>query len=159
VARSIAKLTPVPLEYAFLCGLLHDVGAAAALHLLGAGGSNLGGKPLDADTLQVVLHKAHAQASQLVARLWQLPADVQVVLAHHHHVMVQGYVHPTAAIIAIAERAIEEESSKRLPPLAWDGTRDAMIAIARDGLGLSQRSLDAIKKETRTLLSKMEQLA
>ena len=29
VARCIAKLTPVPLEYAFLCGLLHDVGAAA----------------------------------------------------------------------------------------------------------------------------------
>jgi hypothetical protein len=34
-----------------------------------------------------------------------------------------------------------------------------MVAIARDGLGLSQRSVDAIKKETRTLLAKMEQLA
>jgi HD-like signal output (HDOD) protein len=159
VARAIAKLTPVPLEYAFLCGLLHDVGAAAALHLLGAGGSNLNGKPLDADTLQMVLHKAHAEASQLVAKLWQLPADVQVVLAHHHHVMVQGYVHPTAAIIALAERTIEEESGKGLPPLPWDSTRDAMFVIARDGLGMSQRSMDAIKKETRTLLAKMEQLA
>jgi hypothetical protein len=74
-------------------------------------------------------------------------------------VMVQGYVHPTAAIIALAERTIEEESGKGLPPLPWDGTRDAMFVIARDGLGMSQRSMDAIKKETRTLLAKMEQLA
>jgi HD-like signal output (HDOD) protein len=159
VARSIAKLTPVPLEYAFLCGLLHDVGAAAALHLLGEGGSNANGKPLDSDTLQIVLQKSHADASQLVAKLWLLPPDVQVVLAHHHSVIVQGYVHPTAAIIALAERCIADEATKALPPLAWDDTRDAMLMLARESLGLSARSLEAIKKETRALLAKMEQLA
>jgi HD-like signal output (HDOD) protein len=159
VARAIAKLTPVPLEYAFLCGLLHDVGAAAVLHLLGEGGNNLSGQPLDAETLQMVLHKAHAEGSQLVARLWHLPADMQVVLAHHHHVMIQGYVHPTAAIVAIAERSIEEESGSTWPPLAWDSTRDAMLMIAREALALSPRSMEAIQKETRILLAKMEQVA
>jgi len=156
VSRAIAKLTPVPLEYAFLCGLLHDVGAAAALHLLGEGGSNAGGRPLTPDLLEIVLGKAHAEASQLVARLWTLPGDVQLVLANHHNVSVQGYAHPTAAIIAIAERAITEESTKASTALPWDQTRDAAWLAARDALSLSARSLDAVKKDTRSILAKLE---
>jgi HD-like signal output (HDOD) protein len=156
VSRAIAKLTPVPLEYAFLCGLLHDVGAAAALHLLGDGGSNAGAGALSADVLEVVLEKAHAEGSQLVARLWNLPGDVQLVLGHHHSVSVQGHAHPTAAIIAIAERAINEEASKGRRPPAWDQTRDAAWMAARDALSLSARSLDAVKKDTRNILAKLE---
>ena len=159
VSRAIAKLTPVPLEYAFLCGLLHDVGAAAALHLLGEGGSNAGGAPLTADVLEIVLGKAHAEASQLVARLWQLPGDVQLVLAHHHSVSIQGYAHPTAAIIAIAERTIVEEASKPNPLLGWDQTREGALMAARDALGLSARSMDAVKKDTRNILAKLEKAA
>jgi putative nucleotidyltransferase with HDIG domain len=158
VSRAIAKLTSVPLEYAFLCGLLHDVGAAAALHLLGDGGSN-SGKPLDATILQVVLHKSHAEASQQVALLWSLPADLQLVLAHHHDVSIQGYVHPTAAVIALAEQMIIEEGGKKLKPLLWDSTRDKALLVARDALALPLRSLDTIKKDTRTILAKLEHSA
>jgi putative nucleotidyltransferase with HDIG domain len=156
VSRAIAKLTPVPLEYAFLCGLLHDIGAAAALHLLGEGGSNAGAGALSSDVLEVVLGKAHADASQLVAKLWALPGDVQIVLANHHAVTIQGYAHPTAAIIAIAERAISEEAGKGMKPPAWDHTREAALMAARDALSLSARSLDAVKKDTRTILAKLE---
>lgn len=159
VSRAIAKLTPVPLEYAFLCGLLHDVGAAAALHLLGEGGSNAGAGPLTADVLEIVLGKAHAEASQLVAKLWALPGDVQLVLANHHTVTVQGYAHPTAAIIAVAERAITEESGKSAKLLAWDNTREQALMAARDALSLSARSLDAVKKDTRNILAKLEKAA
>lgn len=158
VSRAIAKLTSVPLEYAFLCGLLHDVGAAAALHLLGDGGSN-NGKPLAPDVLQVVLRGAHAEASQLVAQLWTLPVDVQLVLANHHTVSVQGYAHPTAAIIAVAEQLIVEEGDKKLLPLPWDATNDKALLIARDALSLPLRSMDSIKKETRTILAKLEHSA
>jgi HD-like signal output (HDOD) protein len=156
VARAIAKLTPVPLEYAFLCGLLHDVGAAAALLLLGEGGSNSGGKPLSPEVLQVVLAKAHAEASQLVARLWELPADVQLVLAHHHNVTVQGYAHPTAAIIAIAEKVLREESGKSARALDWDETSDNALIAAREALGITPRSLEAIRKDARTIMAKLE---
>jgi putative nucleotidyltransferase with HDIG domain len=159
VARAIAKLTPVPLEYAFLCGLLHDVGAAAALHLLGEGGSNASAGPLSADVLEIVLGKAHAEASQLVAKLWALPGDVQLVLANHHTVTIQGYPHPTAAIIAIAERTIAEETGKGAKLLAWDHTREQAFMAARDALSLSARSLDAVKKDTRTILAKLEKAA
>jgi putative nucleotidyltransferase with HDIG domain len=159
VSRAIAKLTPVPLEYAFLCGLLHDVGAAAALHLLGEGGSNAGAGPLSSDVLEIVLGKAHAEASQQVARLWGMSGDVQLVLAHHHAVSVQGYPHPTAAIIAIAEQAIGEELGKGAKRLAWDQTREAAFMAARDALSLSARSLDAVKKDTRNILAKLEKAA
>ncbi len=156
VARAIAKLTPVPLEYAFLCGLLHDVGAAAALLLLGESGSNAGAGALSAEVLEIVLEKAHAEASQVVARQWGLPGDVQLVLGHHHSVSIQGYAHPTAAIIAIAERAISEEAGKGRRPPAWDQTREAAWMVARDALALSVRSLDAVKKDTRNILAKLE---
>jgi HD-like signal output (HDOD) protein len=156
VARAIAKLTPVPLEYAFLCGLLHDVGAAAALLLLGEGGSNSGGKPLSPEVLQIVLAKAHAEASQLVARLWELPADVQLVLAHHHSVTVQGYAHPTAAIIAIAEKVLREESGKGARALDWDETSEIALIAAREALGITPRSLEAIRKDARTIMAKLE---
>lgn len=156
VARAIAKLTPVPLEYAFLCGLLHDVGAAAALLLLGEGGSNAGGKPLTADVLQIVLSKAHAEASQLVARLWELPADVQLVLANHHNVTVQGYAHPTAAIIAIAEKVLRDESGKAARALDWDETSDNALIAAREALGITPRALEAIRKDARTIVAKLE---
>lgn len=156
VARAIAKLTPVPLEYAFLCGLLHDVGAAAALLLLGEGGSNAGAGPLTADVLEIVLGKAHAEASQLIANLWTLPSDVQLVLANHHTVSIQGYAHPTAAIIAVAERVISEEAGKNQKPPAWDQTRESAFMAARDALALSARTLDAVKKDTRNILAKLE---
>jgi HD-like signal output (HDOD) protein len=156
VSRMIAKLTPVPLEYAFLCGLLHDVGAAAALLLLGQGGSNTGGKPLSAEVLQVVLTKAHAEASQLVAKLWQLPEDVQLVLGHHHTVTIQGYAHPTAAIIAIAEKVLREESGKAARALDWDETNDYALIAAREALGLTPRALEAIRKDARTIMAKLE---
>jgi HD-like signal output (HDOD) protein len=156
VSRAIAKLTSVPLEYAFLCGLLHDVGAAAALHLLGEGGSNAGAGALTSDVLAIVLDKAHAEASRLVARLWGMTADMQLVLAHHHTVSIQGYAHPTAAVIAIAERVIGEEAGKGAKPLVWDHTRDVAFMAARDALSLSERSLDAVRKDTRNILAKLE---
>lgn len=159
VSRAIAKLTPVPLEYAFLCGLLHDVGAAAALHILGEGGSNSGGNPLSPEVLQVVLGKAHAEASQLVARLWALPADVQLVLAHHHNVTVQGHAHPTAAIIAVAEKVIRDEAPKLVIALDWDETSDNALMAAREALGLTARSLEAIRKDARSILAKLEKSA
>jgi HD-like signal output (HDOD) protein len=135
---------------------LHDVGAAAALLLLGQGGSNTGGKPLSAEVLHVVLAKAHAEASQLVAKLWQLPDDVQLVLGHHHTVTIQGYAHPTAAIIAIAEKVLREESGKAARALDWDETNDYALIAAREALGLTPRALEAIRKDARTIMAKLE---
>lgn len=155
VARTIAKLTPVPLEYAYLCGLLHDVGAAAALLLLGEGGSNTGRQLAD-DVLQVVLSKSHAEASCQVAKMWQLPADVQFVLAQHHTVTAQGYAHPTAAIVAVAEKLIREESPRGSAVLDWDTTSDHALLAARDVLALSERALDALRKDVKNLLAKLE---
>lgn len=158
VSRAIAKLTSVPLEYAFLCGLLHDIGVAAALHVLGEGGSN-NGKPLDADLLAIVLRKGHAEASQIVAKQWLLTDDVQLVLRHHHQVTIQGYAHPTAAVIAVAERVILEEGGKAHPPMPWDHTNDTAYMAARDALSLTARAYDAIKKDARTILEKLEHSA
>ncbi|HEX6239715.1 MAG TPA: HDOD domain-containing protein [Polyangiales bacterium] len=156
VARVIAKQTPVPLEYAFLCGLLHDVGAAAALLLLGEGGSNSGAKALSGEVLQIILKKSHAEGSQLVAKLWGLPVDVQLVLANHHNVSVQGYAHPTAAIIAIAELVLREEAGKAAQGLDWDDTHDHALIAARDALSITPKTMEAIRKDARQIMAKLE---
>ncbi len=156
-ARAVAKLTAVPLEYAFLCGLLHDVGAAAALHLLGEDVARAGTEPLRPDLLEIVLASTHAQASQLVSNLWKLPDDMQLVLGNHHTVIVAEHVHPVAAIIAIAERLLIEDggSFARLTQ-AWDRTNDRAYAMACDSLGINEQSLNVAKAELKPLLARLE---
>jgi HD-like signal output (HDOD) protein len=124
--------------------------------LLGEGGSNSGGKALSGEVLQIILKKSHAEASMLVAKLWGLPADVQLVLAHHHTVSVQGYAHPTAAVIAIAELVLREEAGKSAQLLDWDDTNDHALIAARDALNLTPKSMDAIRKEARQIVAKLE---
>ncbi len=157
-ARTVAKLTAVPLDYAFLCGLLHDVGAAAALHLLGEDVARAGTQPLRAELLDVVLASTHAEASRLVASLWRLPDDMQLVLANHHTVIVSQHVHPVAAIIAVAERLLNEEGgSFALLTAAWDQTSDRSFATACDALGLNAQALALIKAEMKPVLARLEQ--
>ena len=152
VCRTIAKFTAVPLEYAFLCGLLHDVGAAAALHLLGEEGATLPN-----DLLDLVLGAAHAEASQLVATLWQLPDDVQLVLGHHHAVVISGFVHPTAAIIGVAEQLLDEVGGSFAGLTAsWDERSEHTFARSCDALHLNQATLGLIKGELEPLLARLE---
>ena len=154
VSRQVAQLTPIALDYAFLCGLLHDVGAAAILLLLGEHGSDDAALP--ADVLSDVLGAAHAHASQIIAKMWKLPEDLQIVLAHHHTVAIGGHTHPTAAVVAVAEHLVAEAAATQGAPAAsWDATPPRSLRAAEQALQLTQLAMEKLKKRTADLLSEL----
>lgn len=158
VSRLVAKLTSIPLEYSFLCGLLHDVGAAALLLLLEeAGKPGEASEALPDDTLGLVLASTHAEASALIAKAWKLSEDMQLVLAHHHHVTIAGYAHPTAAIIAVAEALVDEQGPAfHLPVPPWDHTSGSALQAAGKCLGINDAKLESLRKDGAALLAKIE---
>lgn len=100
VARLVASYTPLAAEYAFVCGLVHDIGMAAAMIALG---ERRDAKALPLELLAAALRQGHEEHSGLIATLWNLPGDLPLVLGHHHLLRVGGYVHPMAAVVYLAE--------------------------------------------------------
>lgn len=161
LSRLVAQQTSIPLDYAFLCGLLHDVGAAAILLLLGERApGQAAGQPgevaLADDILAQVMEDTHAEASALIARIWNLPGDLQLVLEHHHKVMSGGYAHPTAAVVALAQKLALEEGPTvgcTMPP--WDETPLSGLMAAEAALGIDNNAFEKLRKKAEPMLAEL----
>lgn len=108
LARLVCRQTSLPEEYAFLCGLLHDVGMAAGLLILAGNAPRStrrakAPKPPAFEELAPSLQSVHQEAAELLAKTWKMPVDVQMVLRHHHHFKIGGRTHPLAAAVCIAD--------------------------------------------------------
>lgn len=163
LCRVVCKYTAVEGEYAFLCGLLHDVGIAATLIALSEG------KGKSAPELIAVwpaVDRVHAQAGALIAELWDLPADVRLVIGAHHQVVLQGFPHPLASTVCVAnqiaqERGVglvpgEDEQVKGASALEQaclqshvniDASLPGTVLRAREALCLTDAQLDLIGQE------------
>jgi HD-like signal output (HDOD) protein len=100
-ARLVSQATCGLDDYAFLCGLLHDVGIAACI--LAFGGPLQGLVPGDFSLAWQCVQPIHESCSELLAGIWGLPADVGLVLRLHHQPALDGRVHPLAAAIRLAD--------------------------------------------------------
>jgi len=155
LARMVSSFTSLASEYAFLCGLLHDVGIAAALILLGEDKHKETG--FDPAMLSTALQQCHQEASAVVAGLWKLPADVTLVLGHHHDVMIDGFVHPLAAVVAVAEDLTRDVGlGIVLDGHDCDVTSDSALAQARSALGFDSARVERLKQEAKKLISTLE---
>ena len=74
----VSQQTPMADEQAFLCGLLHDVGIAGILLVLGDVGR--GEKPPDLTALWPSIDSVHAKAGARMVELWGLPAEMAMVV-------------------------------------------------------------------------------
>ena len=101
LARSICRRTGFPDEYAYMCGLLHDVGIAAAISVL-ADAKRDERRP-GYEEIRPAVELVHEHVSAALGKAWELPVDVQLVLGHHHHFQIQGRVHPLAAAVCLAD--------------------------------------------------------
>jgi HD-like signal output (HDOD) protein len=113
VMRAICRRTSVEAEYAFLCGLLHDVGFAASLLAL-AGDPTWGRSTFEA--LAPVLDEVHEEASGVLARLWRLPEGIQRLVSTHHDPAPEGKVEPLNATLIVAEQLCWEAGAGMEPP-------------------------------------------
>ena len=100
-ARLISQQTCGLNEYAFLCGLLHDVGSAACILALSGPLKELA--PHGFARAWPCVHEVHEACSELLAHLWGLPDDAALVLRLHHEPRLEGRVHPLAAVVRLAD--------------------------------------------------------
>jgi putative nucleotidyltransferase with HDIG domain len=150
LARSVALFSPVPVEYAFLGGLVHDIGLAAALILLGAEQT-----PVEESDIRAVA-SLHEQLSAEVARRWNLPEDVQIALARHHHLGDPGREHPLSAVILLAEHLSRSLGAPQpLAAAGWDPIDRQWLRRAHTALELSPAQLKLVEAEARHVLAEL----
>lgn len=162
VARAITRFTSFDPEYAFLCGLLHDVGYSAALVALGD--APRGQKLRPVVDLWPALAALHETVGGSVATLWKLPAEIAMVVKVHHAMKVGGVVHPVAAIINLAEHLAGEHGFGLVPaapsPLFGDHRVDAPswtdVALAKSALGFDEAAMKRVTQAAATVLEQLK---
>jgi putative nucleotidyltransferase with HDIG domain len=157
VARAVCRYTSVEAEYAFLCGLLHDVGIAAILVALSDGKVNLEPDPIH---LWHTIEETHEEVSGMIAGLWKLPEEIRLVLANHHHLTIDGYVHPMVAVLTVAHDYAERMGGGMTQ---IDGVRTAVdkmeeqkIARAKSELRLGAQQVECIERDLKQLAAAIQ---
>jgi len=136
-------------DYAFLCGLLHDMGVAAAILAL----SEMKDAPSrpNPELLWLVLRDFHASSSEALANVWGLPREIGVVLGLHHDLGSDRHIHPLAAAVSLADHLAEE---------CGFGLFDECDAAATDAValkaGLDEKMLAKLRVSVRELAAKFQ---
>lgn len=154
LARVVCRETSIDGEYAFLCGLLHDIGFAAILLAMGDVGR--GQTTPGIDLLWPVAEEAHAQVGAQVARLWGLPADVILVIERHGRVRVDGRLHPLVAVVQLAEELALASGLALLPKLPEGVVLMNVDAVDTEESGLARRALGIDETTFCRILEKAE---
>lgn len=158
LARAITRFTPGESEYAFLCGLLHDVGFSAALVALGD--APRGAKLRPVVDLWPALSALHETVGGSVATVWRLPSEVAMALRLHHTMKVGGVVLPIAAVVTLAESFACERGFGLVPPARrvcgqefqpllfgrhrFDAPPPGQVLLAKEALGLDGAELERV---------------
>jgi HD-like signal output (HDOD) protein len=147
IARLVSLHTPIDSDYAFLCGLLHDLGIAAILLVVSEMRRQ---EPISIEELQPLLSDLHEGVSGQVARTWGLPPELELVLETHHQFDRGGPCHPLGAVTCVAERLGSDHEHALHPerPLMLDmidTNAEARFEKAADALRLTSRSLELIR--------------
>jgi hypothetical protein len=104
------------------------------------------------------LRQVHQEASAVVAGLWNMPLDVQLVLGHHHEVVMDGFTHPLAAVVAVAEQLAREFGmGVVIGGHDCDRTGETAMGHARKALGLDAPGrMDKVRQEAKKLIDTLD---
>lgn len=157
IARIVARHTNQDPEEAFLHGLLHDVGIAAAL-IVADDIYGDGPRPQVA-TIWPAIEAVHESAGMLLARLWDLPGSIAQVIGHHHDFTSTATPDQRVATLHLAERiaaklgrGIVTSSPEQGSRSLVDITPQNLIAAARVSLNLSHDTIGQILRESQETL-------
>lgn len=151
LARTVSRYTAMAEEYAFLCGLLHDVGIAGILIALGDA-PRAKRKPPELTMLWPVIDATHEEAAASMAKLWNLPAEIPYILGAHHRVCIEGYDHPLAATICVADFLAQELGFGLGPSEKEADTRSEAELAAQAAAGRADRSTPQTLERARQAL-------
>ncbi len=101
IARKLAERIGQPGDRVYLCGLLHDIGIAACL-LVAPELKAPDGQPFTFDELSAPIHAVHEQAGEILSSLWNMPAGLRWVFAHHHNFMLRTHASPLSALVCLS---------------------------------------------------------
>lgn len=168
VVRTVCRRSMVDAEYAFLCGLLHDVGFSACLLALT---EDRHWREVPFDELAPVLDEVHEEASGLLAAQWKLSEQIRQVVGSHHAVTVDGTVRQVNAALVIAEQLAWEAGAGLLPPPegadpmatetpeppleGLDANWTGVVEEARRALRIDELALCALRAEAFGLLDRL----
>lgn len=157
-------------SYAFLCGLLHDVGLAAGLIALGDV-SRREDRPDMAIALPI-LYEMHTELGAQVAQCWQLAPEVVHVIRHHHQLTdANGQVNRLAAVVCLAEYLANEigddgtitpsetrplAATQEISGTGHDQTSTHLIALACETLGLDARKMELVRSDAVKIVLNLE---
>lgn len=149
-ARLVATHTPVDGERAFLAGLLHDVGIAGILIVLGD--TKRGQEPPHLGALWPAIHGAHAIAGSCMVRHWSLPDEIAEAVGAHHGLIVNGTEQPLAAAVCLAERLATEQNKGFAPPASQAAQGGAVDGLAlMDEIPVDQTHDSIVQRAVQTL--------
>ena len=177
LSKAVSRYTPIEGEYAFLVGLLHDVGIAGTLLALSHNVSSQRGRrrPPDLIAIWPAVDRVHEQAAELLAEHWGLPADLRMAVGAHHQVMIQGFAHPLSATVAVANELAHDLGHGVIPKegaqletltemerdcisgyTTIDRSTDKTLERAREALQIGDEQMRLIEAEAHKLLPDIE---
>ena len=125
VTRAVCRELRQPYEYAYMAGLLHDIGEARVYRVLAS-------LPKCAEGpahIKELVRRHHAEAGAEVAMTWRLPADIVDVCAAHHDPQAASVPHVRLVMIADAiVDFFEHEKNRRWEP--FDFTRFEALDVS-----------------------------
>jgi len=157
--RALCRRSSLEAEHAFLCGLLHDVGIAACLLAL-CDDPRAGTVPFEA--LGGVIEEVHEEASGVVTRLWNLPAEIQRVVASHHGLGGGSAPDPVNALLVVAEHLAGEVGAAASGPGDRSGAPAAppgLFEAACGALRLDLATVAAARDEAAEIMGKLASAA
>lgn len=154
ITRLVCRSSDTRDPHAFLCGLFHDVGFAAALLSI----ARVEPDPPSLHRIWRDIVAVHEVAGRIVAQCWQLPDSICDVIANHHGVQVERRSNTVAALI-VADALSQEFGADVVGPIDAAGTLETADGVdvaehqaALALLGFGEAAFERLRQETEELI-------
>ncbi|MCG5055551.1 MAG: HDOD domain-containing protein [Myxococcales bacterium] len=147
-SRKVAHLLGGNTDYAFLAGLLHDVGHLLIFEEASKAGLLTRDTLGNPDLVRVLLEKSaqyHTAVGAVACRGWKLPPATSDAALHHHRYKHEGKHYLAANLVAVAD-LVADALGVGVAPIPMDAQAQPIL-----DLGLKAQVLPEVVEETRVV--------
>jgi putative nucleotidyltransferase with HDIG domain len=151
LAKEVCLALRFEKDLAYLCGLLHDMGEAIILSIIGNACRLRGLAPPKLDQLRGTIAQLHATAGARVCSAWKLPPRIVDAVANHHQLDQADPSSQMAAVVAVADLLLAH-AGIGVPRCAVDPMREPLFYR----LNLTPQAVRALLDEAEKLGKEMQ---